>query len=51
VDALRSLPEGEGAVAIGEITIAGPGPVVLETAFGGTRLYDILASEQLPRIC
>ena len=49
--ALRSLPEGQGAAAIGTIAPAGPGPVVLQTRYGGTRLYDILASEQLPRIC
>jgi hydrogenase expression/formation protein HypE len=51
VRAMRELPEGQGAAAIGEIAPAGPGPVVLETRYGGTRLYDILASEQLPRIC
>jgi len=51
VKALRELPEGQGAALIGEIVPAGPGPVVLETRYGGTRLYDILASEQLPRIC
>lgn len=51
VAALRSLPEGEGAACIGEIAPAGPGPVVLETRYGGSRLYDLLASEQLPRIC
>ena len=51
VKAMRELPEGQGAAAIGEIAPAGPGPVVLETRYGGTGLYDILASEQLPRIC
>ncbi|MBI5549525.1 MAG: hydrogenase expression/formation protein HypE [Deltaproteobacteria bacterium] len=51
VTALRRLPEGQGATAIGEIAPAGPGPVVLQTLYGGTRVYDILASEQLPRIC
>ncbi len=51
LEAMRRLPEGREAAVIGVVAPAGPGPVVLETAFGGTRLYDILASEQLPRIC
>jgi hydrogenase expression/formation protein HypE len=49
--AMRSAPRGEGAVVIGQVDEAGAGPVILETRYGGTRLYDILASEQLPRIC
>ena len=51
LEALRSLPEGREAQAVGEIASAGPGPVVLQTRYGGTRLYDVLASDQLPRIC
>jgi hydrogenase expression/formation protein HypE len=51
VAAMRAVSEGSLAAAIGEIAPAGPGPVVLETRYGGTRLYDVLASEQLPRIC
>jgi hydrogenase expression/formation protein HypE len=51
VAALRSRPEGGLAVAIGRIAPAGSGPVVLLTRYGGRRLYDILASDPLPRIC
>jgi hydrogenase expression/formation protein HypE len=28
-----------------------PGMVLLETAFGGTRVVDMLAGDPLPRIC
>jgi hydrogenase expression/formation protein HypE len=49
--AMRRTPAGRGACVIGEITAPASGPVVLRTRFGGTRLYDTLASEQLPRIC
>lgn len=48
---MRGAPRGEGSMVIGEVTEPAVGPVVLETRYGGTRLYDILASEQLPRIC
>lgn len=51
VNAMQSRPEGKDARVIGELAGPGPGPVVLQTTFGGTRLYDILATEQLPRIC
>jgi hydrogenase expression/formation protein HypE len=51
VSAMRRTPAGRGACVIGEIAAAASGPVVLRTRFGGTRLYDTLASEQLPRIC
>ena len=49
--AMREVDGGEGARAIGEISAPTSGPVVLRTRYGGTRLYDRLASEQLPRIC
>jgi hydrogenase expression/formation protein HypE len=40
-----------GGVIIGEVTTAGPARVVVETAFGGRRVLDMLNGEQLPRIC
>jgi hydrogenase expression/formation protein HypE len=49
--AMRSAEGGAEAARIGEITQASAGPVVLHTKFGGTRVYDTLATEQLPRIC
>jgi hydrogenase expression/formation protein HypE len=46
----RGLPEGRGAVRVGEV--AGPaGRVVLETVTGGRRLVDVPRGELLPRIC
>jgi hydrogenase expression/formation protein HypE len=51
VRAMQALPEGSMACVIGEARARAAGPVVLATRYGGTRLYDMLASEQLPRIC
>jgi hydrogenase expression/formation protein HypE len=46
----RAMPEGRGAVRIGEVT--GPaGRVVMETVTGGRRLVDVPRGELLPRIC
>ena len=48
---MRAHPLGQRAAIIGE-TIADPAHLVqMETAFGGTRILDWLAGEQLPRIC
>lgn len=47
----RGLPEGRGAVKIGEVTAASSGRVVLETVTGGRRLVDVPHGELLPRIC
>ncbi|WP_435258243.1 hydrogenase expression/formation protein HypE [Thioclava sp. FR2] len=49
--AMRSLPEGEGAKVIGRARRGQPGRVTLRTAFGGSRIVDMLVGEQLPRIC
>jgi hydrogenase expression/formation protein HypE len=49
--ALRGHPLGRDAVAIGEIRTDPPGIVVLVTAFGGTRIVDMLVGDPLPRIC
>jgi hydrogenase expression/formation protein HypE len=49
--ALREHPVGSDAVAIGEIRSQPPGIVVLVTAFGGTRIVDMLVGDPLPRIC
>ncbi len=49
--ALRSLPEGAGAVQIGRALPGPAGRVTLRTAFGGARIVDMLVGEQLPRIC
>lgn len=49
--ALQTVPAGQDSSIVGEVTARAPSPVVLATRYGGTRLYDMLASEPLPRIC
>ncbi len=49
--AMRALPEGAGAVAIGRAGTGHAGRVTLRTRFGGARVVDMLVGEQLPRIC
>jgi hydrogenase expression/formation protein HypE len=49
--ALREHPLGKHASAIGIVTAAEPGRVVMRTSFGGRRIVDMLVGEQLPRIC
>ncbi len=42
---------GANAAVIGEIVGDHPGKTWLKTAYGSTRMVDMLAGEQLPRIC
>ncbi|MFE9690149.1 hydrogenase expression/formation protein HypE [Micromonospora sp. NPDC005806] len=49
--ALREHPLGDGAAVIGRVTADPPGMVLLHTAFGGTRVVDMLVGDPLPRIC
>ncbi|HEV2377560.1 MAG TPA: hydrogenase expression/formation protein HypE [Streptosporangiaceae bacterium] len=49
--ALRGHPLGEQASVIGEVTSENPGLVQLTTAFGGTRIVDLMVGDPLPRIC
>ncbi len=51
LDAIRALPEGKDAVAIGTAQAGPAGRVIMRTLFGGQRLVDMLVGEQLPRIC
>jgi hydrogenase expression/formation protein HypE len=51
LDALRAHPQGEQAAIIGRVTAEPPGIVQLKTAFGGTRIVDLLVGDPLPRIC
>ena len=46
-----AAPEPERAAVIGRITTDQPGIVLLRTAFGGTRIVDLLVGDPLPRIC
>jgi hydrogenase expression/formation protein HypE len=49
--ALRSHPLGEHAAIVGTVTSEPKGMVLLDTAFGGSRVVDMLAGDPLPRIC
>jgi hydrogenase expression/formation protein HypE len=49
--AMRAHPKGEHAAIIGEVFEDPHHFVQMETAFGGNRIVDWLAGEQLPRIC
>ena len=49
--ALRSVPGCEAAAELAEIRAEPPGMVLVETAFGGRRVMDLLAGDPLPRIC
>ena len=51
VAALRAHPLGEQAAVIGHVRTEQPGIVQLKTAFGGTRIVDLLVGDPLPRIC
>lgn len=49
--AMRRDPAGREARIIGQVVEAPRGVVLLDTAFGGQRIVDMLVGEQLPRIC
>ena len=48
---LRGHPLGAGAALIGRVRDDPPGLVLIKTAFGGTRIVDMLVGDPLPRIC
>jgi hydrogenase expression/formation protein HypE len=49
--AMRAHPDGSQSSVIGRVTSDQPGIVRLRTAFGGTRIVDLLVGDPLPRIC
>ena len=49
--AMRAHPQGRDAVQIGNVIADEHHFVQLTTAFGGKRIVDWLAGDQLPRIC
>jgi hydrogenase expression/formation protein HypE len=49
--AVRAHPLGADAAIVGEIVSDPPAMVRLDTAFGGSRVVDMLAGDPLPRIC
>jgi hydrogenase expression/formation protein HypE len=48
---MRRQPYGREAVIIGRVQEQPQGRVLLRTAFGSTRIVDMLSGEMLPRIC
>ena len=51
LEAMRRHPKGQDAAIIGDIIEDDNHFVQMQTAFGGNRIVDWLAGEQLPRIC
>jgi hydrogenase expression/formation protein HypE len=51
LDAMRRHPLGGQACRIGRVTESHPGLVTMRTAFGTSRIVDMLSGDQLPRIC
>jgi hydrogenase expression/formation protein HypE len=51
LEILKHTPGGEEARIIGEIREDHPRTVVVRTAYGGSRVVDMLVGDPLPRIC
>jgi hydrogenase expression/formation protein HypE len=51
LELLKAHPLGRDAAIIGEVVGESAGRVELETSVGGRRGVEMLAGEQLPRIC
>lgn len=51
IEAMRGHEAGRDAAIVGQVQAEPAGHVVLQTAFGGERVVDMLVGEQLPRIC
>ncbi len=51
LERMKRNPQGGEAALIGEVVEDHPGKVVMKTQIGGFRVVEMLAGEQLPRIC
>ena len=51
LSAMRKHPLGHAAQRVGIVTESHPGWVTMRTVLGTTRVVDMLAGDQLPRIC
>jgi hydrogenase expression/formation protein HypE len=51
LEALRRTPGGEDARLIGDVREQPAGAVLVTTAYGGSRILDMLVGDPLPRIC
>lgn len=51
LEIMKKHPLGLRGSVIGRVTGTHPGKVLMNTVIGGKRILDMLAGEQLPRIC
>jgi hydrogenase expression/formation protein HypE len=51
LELLRANALGADAAVVGEVRAEPAGLVLMETAFGGSRIVDMLVGDPLPRIC
>jgi hydrogenase expression/formation protein HypE len=51
VEAMKMNVYGSDARVLGTVVDKHPGTVVMKTTFGTRRIVDMLAGDQLPRIC
>ena len=51
LEAMKRHELGSDSADIGFVTASNPGQVIMKTALGSSRIIDMLAGEQLPRIC
>lgn len=51
LEALHQTPGGHEAIIIGEVREQPAGTVLVTTAYGGSRVIDMLVGDPLPRIC
>ncbi|UCG80067.1 MAG: hydrogenase expression/formation protein HypE [Desulfobacterales bacterium] len=51
LNCMKAHPYGTEAAIIGRVVSQDQGRVFMKTGVGGTRILDMLAGEQLPRIC
>jgi hydrogenase expression/formation protein HypE len=51
LELMRKHPHGTEAAIIGSVGDSSPGKVYIRTSIGGRRSVEMLAGEQLPRIC
>jgi hydrogenase expression/formation protein HypE len=51
LESMRKHAFGTNAAIIGEVVSNHPGMVLMKTEIGGTRVLEVMFSEQLPRIC
>jgi hydrogenase expression/formation protein HypE len=51
LNVMRGHPLGQNAAIIGDVVADHPGLVTIRSPLGGERILNLLAGEQLPRIC